>query len=69
MRDANGLKEVRSALIEIGYGVAPEGASDAALETVLRAFQRHWHPDSISGSADTGTTMRLRRVRQLMCEA
>jgi N-acetylmuramoyl-L-alanine amidase len=64
VRDAIALRDVRAALGEIGYRVAPEGAFDPALAAVLRAFQRHWRPEAITGQADAGTLARLLGVRQ-----
>ena len=45
---------VRSALASIGYD-----ATHPDLATLLRAFQRHWHPYSVTGHADAGTILRL----------
>ena len=61
VRDAAALVDVRAALAGIGYRVAPEGGFDPALATVLRAFQRHWRPEAITGEADGGTLARLAR--------
>jgi N-acetylmuramoyl-L-alanine amidase len=66
VRDAAALRDVRAALAEIGYRVAPEGAFDPALAIVLHAFQRHWRPEAITGQADAGTLARLLGVRQLI---
>ncbi len=66
LRDAATLRDVRAALADIGYRVAPEGALDPALATVLRAFQRHWRPEAITGQADAGTLGRLLGVRRLV---
>jgi N-acetylmuramoyl-L-alanine amidase len=66
VRDAGSLRDLRTALAEIGYRVAPEGALDPALATVLRAFQRHWRPEAITGQADAGTLARLLGVRRLV---
>jgi N-acetylmuramoyl-L-alanine amidase len=66
VRDAVTLRSVRAALAEIGYRVAPEGALDPALSTVLRAFQRHWRPEAINGQADDGTLVRLLGMRDLV---
>jgi N-acetylmuramoyl-L-alanine amidase len=66
IRDAAQLRPVRAALAEIGYRVAPEGALDPALATVLRAFQRHWRPEAVTGQADDGTLVRLLAVRNLV---
>ena len=66
IRDATSLRPVRAALAEIGYRVAPEGPLDPALSAVLRAFQRHWRPEAVSGQADDGTLVRLLGVQQLV---
>jgi N-acetylmuramoyl-L-alanine amidase len=66
--DAAGLAPVRAALRGIGYDVAPEGDADAALASVLRAFQRHWRPEAVTGLADAGTCARLHAVAALCNE-
>ena len=66
LRDAVALRPVRAGLAEIGYDVAPEGALDPALSAVLRAFQRHWRPETVNGQADSGTVTRLGAVVQLL---
>lgn len=66
VRDAVGLRPVRQALARIGYRVAPEGALDPALSTVLRAFQRHWRPETVNGQADEGTLARLAAMAALV---
>jgi len=50
---------------EIGYRVAAEGALDPALASVLRAFQRHWRGEAVTGQADAGTLARLLAVARL----
>jgi N-acetylmuramoyl-L-alanine amidase len=57
---------VRAALAHIGYDVAPEGALNPALSTVLRAFQRHWRPEAVTGQADAGTVARLNALASLV---
>ncbi len=64
-RDTMSLRDVRAALARIGYRVAPEGALDPALADVLRAFQRHWRPDAVTGQADSGTRARLLAVARM----
>ena len=64
VRDAAGLRPVRAALAEIGYRVGLEGALDPALSAVLRAFQRHWRPEAVTGQADDGTLVRLLGVQK-----
>ncbi len=57
--DASSVVGVRQRLIAIGYAVAPDGEADAPLASVLRAFQRHWRQETISGVADAGTRARI----------
>jgi N-acetylmuramoyl-L-alanine amidase len=64
--DASRLASVRSDLTEIGYDVALQGPHDPALATVLRAFQRHWRPEAVTGQADLGTRTRLAAVAGLL---
>ena len=64
-RDAGALVEVRASLLGIGYHVTPAGGFDPALATILRAFQRHWRPEAITGEADAGTRARLAGVLRL----
>ena len=66
VRDAIGLRPVRAALAHIGYDVAPEGALDPALSSVLRAFQRHWRQEAVTGQADAGTVARLEAMATLV---
>jgi N-acetylmuramoyl-L-alanine amidase len=60
-----GLLAVRAALARIGYQVAPDGAADTTLATVLRAFQRHWRREAVTGLADAGTVARIDAVSAL----
>jgi len=66
VRDAVQLAPVRRALAQIGYRVDPSGALDPALAAVLRAFQRHWRPEAVTGQADAGTLARLLGVARLV---
>ncbi len=66
VRDAASLRDVRAALADIGYRVAPEGPLDPALAAVLRAFQRHWRPEAVTGQADAGTLARLLAVARMI---
>ncbi len=65
VRDPAGLRSVRAGLAAIGYRVAGEGGPDEALGAVLRAFQRHWRPEAVTGAADAGTLARLEAIQQL----
>ncbi|MCF8468410.1 MAG: N-acetylmuramoyl-L-alanine amidase [Sneathiella sp.] len=53
--EGNDVTAIRRALLEIGYNVAADGAYDAKLETVVRAFQRHWRQAQVDGIADPET--------------
>ena len=57
--DASLVDDVRRALRTIGY-------ADCDLPTTLRAFQRHWLPDAVSGLADAATRVRLHTVAAAM---
>lgn len=54
--DADVVRDVRAALADIGYRV------DLDLPVVLRAFQRHWRPEAITGELDAGTLTRIAQV-------
>ena len=51
--------DARSMLDAIGY------RTDLPLDIVLRAFQLHWWPESVTGLADRGTLARLASVTRL----
>ncbi len=57
--DADAVDDVRAALADIGYRV------DLDLPVVLRAFQRHWRQEAITGEPDTGTLSRIGLVWRL----
>jgi N-acetylmuramoyl-L-alanine amidase len=68
--DGNGAKtgpspwdeaQVRAALGTVGYD-----ATQADLATLLRAFQRHWRPEAVTGLADSGTILRLDRLLRMV---
>lgn len=64
--DASRLLPVRQALQIIGYATEKDGGMDDRLGTVLRAFQRHWRPETVNGLADCGTRARLFAVAALV---
>jgi len=66
LRDPARLRSVRGLLAHVGYRVAPEGGLDPSLASVLRAFQRHWRPEAVTGQADDGTVARLEAVAALI---
>jgi N-acetylmuramoyl-L-alanine amidase len=54
-----GVFVVQAGLTRLGYDCAPSGVYDAHTATVVRAFQRHWRPERIDGTADGETRARL----------
>jgi N-acetylmuramoyl-L-alanine amidase len=64
--DRAALRPVHAALARIGYQVSEEGANDPDWSTVLRAFQRHWRQEAITGQADAGTIARINAVVTLV---
>ena len=49
--------DLRPALAALGYDT--RDASAERMSIVLRAFQRHWRPEAVTGMADRGTAARL----------
>ena len=52
-------------LQRIGYGLSPTGTYDELTEAVVRAFQRRWLPDRISGAADIATLRQIGVIQAL----
>lgn len=46
-------------LADIGYGLEPTGVYDEATVAVVRAFQRRWVQDRVTGQADLTTLQRI----------
>ncbi len=63
--DRASLAPARRALRRIGYAIDEDGDMDEKLASVLRAFQRHWRPETVNGQADRGTRARLAAVAML----
>lgn len=56
---------LQAMLAEIGYEIEPTGAFDDATEAVVRAFQRRWVQDQVTGQLDQRTRGMLRLVHPL----
>lgn len=56
-RDDSGsaVKRIKDMLRAIGYDLAAHEDYDEVLEAVIRAFQRRWRPQRVSGQADLET--------------
>jgi len=55
----------RQALAAIGYKIAAAGPYDEAMAAVVRAFQRRWRPERITGEGDTDTIVLAHSVSLL----
>jgi len=54
-----GVFALQAGLTRLGYDSAPSGKFDAHTATIIRAFQRHWRPQAVTGIADGETRARL----------
>ena len=61
------VTDVQQALAAIGYGIAVDGVSGPQMQSVVAAFQRHFLPDRVTGTADADTVARIGVVGALMC--
>jgi N-acetylmuramoyl-L-alanine amidase len=63
---APGIAWFQEMLATIGYEVPRHGRLDAATQAVLTAFQRHFHPDAVTGAPDAETACRLEGLRRAL---
>jgi N-acetylmuramoyl-L-alanine amidase len=56
------VRELRNDLRRFGYGLAAGNVYDTELETVVRAFQRHYRRTQVDGVADGQTRARLQSL-------
>jgi N-acetylmuramoyl-L-alanine amidase len=56
------VRSLRAQFRRLGYQAADSDAFDAALETVVAAFQRHFRPMRVDGVADRSTVITLERL-------
>lgn len=59
---------MQSALARIGYGIVPDGHYDEGTASVVRAFQRHWEPACVTGTATAATRARMAAIAALAAE-
>jgi len=59
------VRRMQESLLGIGYGIEVTGTFDPLTEAVVRAFQRRWLPDRVSGTADLQTLRLIGMVRTL----
>ena len=60
------VAELKAMLATIGYGIEAGDLYDAATETVVAAFQRHFRPARVDGLADRSTLGALRRLLDIL---
>ena len=56
------VEALQSMLALYGYGIAITGVFDEDMETVIKAFQRHFRPQNVDGVADVSTIDTLYRL-------
>ena len=60
-----GVFALQAGLHRFGYEPRPSGRYDEETATVVTAFQRHWRPERVDGTADGETRARLMGLLQL----
>ncbi len=53
---------LQAQLQQIGYGLVPAGVFDALTGETVRAFQRRWLPERLTGQADALTQARIAQI-------
>lgn len=61
----SGVETLQTHLAGIGYGLDASGTYDTLTEAVVRAFQRRWLPDRVTGTADAQTLAHIGAVSAL----
>ena len=59
------VRQMQEQLQRIGYGLSPSGTFDELTEATVRAFQRRWLPDRVSGTADIATLRQIGVIHAL----
>ncbi|MEM1390697.1 MAG: N-acetylmuramoyl-L-alanine amidase [Pseudomonadota bacterium] len=59
------VSRLQRILSDIGYEIKQDGVFGASMEAVIRAFQRRWVPDQVSGVADLSTLRMIAAVDEL----
>lgn len=57
--------EVQNLLRAIGYNCPASGSYDTPTRAALLAFQRHYHPENLTGTPEKETVARLRALKRL----
>jgi N-acetylmuramoyl-L-alanine amidase len=56
------MANIQELLQRFGYPIAISGEQDEETRLVITAFQRHFHPQNVSGDMDAETFARLRAL-------
>ena len=59
------VRRMQEHLQRIGYGLSPTGAYDTLTEAVVRAFQRRWLPENVTGMADIQTLRQIGAIHAI----
>jgi N-acetylmuramoyl-L-alanine amidase len=59
------VRRMQEHLQRIGYGLSPTGAYDTLTEAVVRAFQRRWLPENVTGMADIQTLHQIGAIHAI----
>ncbi len=62
------VQRLQDMLTRIGYGLPTGGTYEAQTEAAVRAFQRHWLPERLTGQADLETLRRIIAMRTMVAE-
>ncbi|MGE0665910.1 MAG: N-acetylmuramoyl-L-alanine amidase [Sphingomonadales bacterium] len=57
------IRDVQNALRSIGYCIPVDGQDSPVYRAILKAFQRHWRPKKVDGSADKATRQMIAAVQ------
>ena len=64
-----GVFLLQAALKRVGYDCSPSGLFDVATCALVAAFQRHWRPGAVNGTADGETRARLMALLRMASAA
>eukprot|EP01037_Dinobryon_pediforme_P013429 gene13429-13543_t len=59
------IEAIQALLALYGYNITVNGVFDAATQTIVAAFQRHFRPERVDGVADASTITTLRNLLML----
>jgi N-acetylmuramoyl-L-alanine amidase len=57
------VRDIQNALRSIGYCIPVDGQDSPVYRAILKAFQRHWRPSRVDGSADKETRSMIAAVQ------